>query len=92
MISDQLEELKEIHLQIADIVKTPLNGAFDNYDPHMTLLNSRLADVSVDVNELSAVNPALESAFTVALGRLDDVGQISEILFEQEASRPRYGM
>lgn len=84
LISDKLDLLKEMHLQVAEIIKKPLNGAYENYDPHMTLFNSCLEDVSIAINEHSATPTPLHAECVVALGKLDNVGQITEIIYESE--------
>ncbi len=79
LIPDKLEELQALHLKIAAIV-TPTNAAFDAYDPHLTLFNSKDHAACGLVNQAPNVNPALSCEFRIQLGRLDDVGQITEIL------------
>lgn len=89
LISDKLDILKEMHLQVAQIIKKPLNGAYENYDPHMTLFNSRLEDVSIAINDHIELPTSLHAECVVALGKLDNVGQITEIIYESE---PRFSL
>ncbi len=42
LIPDHLKDLLKIHLEVAQIIKTPLNAAFSDYDPHLTLFNRKL--------------------------------------------------
>lgn len=79
LLPDKLDELKKLHLQIATIV-TPTNSAFDDYDPHLTLFNSRDKAGCESINQAPQVNPVLSGTFEIKLGRLDDIGQITEIL------------
>lgn len=80
LIPNKLEQLKALHLQIAQIVK-PLNASFNDYDPHMTLFNSYDKERCNKLNESTCLSPALMGAFEIILGRLDAVGQITETLY-----------
>lgn len=91
LMPDNLEELKDLHLQIADIIKKPLNAAFENYDPHMTLFNSKNQEACSEFNQNPQVTP-LEDDFTVVLGVIDDVGQITEIIYSNEELSHSRGM
>ncbi len=90
LMPDNLDKLKELHLQVADIIKRPLNGAFDNYDPHMTLFNSKSDDACLEFNRNPRLIMPLEDDFTVALGIIDDVGQINEIIYSNESLSHTY--
>jgi hypothetical protein len=81
LIPDHIAQLTEIHLEMTKIIKNPLNAAFSDYDPHLTLFNSHAETVCVHFNHAPQVNPPLEDAFNIALGLIDDVGQITKILF-----------
>jgi len=81
LIPAHIERLTEIHLEIAKIIKIPLNAAFSEYDPHLTLFNSHAEELYAHLNNLPQVVPPLEEEFNVALGLIDEVGQLTEILF-----------
>jgi hypothetical protein len=81
LIPNHIVQLTEIHLEITKIIKEPLNAAFSDYDPHLTLFNSHAETACVHFNHAPQVNPPLEDAFNIALGLIDDAGQITEILF-----------
>lgn len=81
LIPDYMDRLNEIHLEIAKIIKTPLNAAFSEYDPHMTLFNSHAEKSCALLNYAPRLELPLEEEFGVALGLIDDVGQLTEILF-----------
>lgn len=76
LMPNHLNELKSIHLKIADIIKHPLNRAYEHYYPHLSLLNSK--EEAVD----TTLCPPIEEDFQVSLGRMDTAGQITQILFE----------
>ena len=80
LIPDHLETLKKWHLQVANIIQKPLNAAFDNYDPHMTLFNSKQNDVCSLFNQKSQLKQPLEDDFILSLGKIDRAGQIIEIV------------
>ncbi|OGV41310.1 MAG: hypothetical protein A3F46_03975 [Legionellales bacterium RIFCSPHIGHO2_12_FULL_42_9] len=80
LISDQLDQLKSLHLQVAQIVK-PINASFDDYDPHMTLFNSCNKEQSSKLNQSPQLKAALTGEFEIILGELDDVGQVVTILY-----------
>lgn len=79
--------VKEIDLEIAGLIKTPLNAAFADYDPYMALFNSLGEDPYDHLNQAPQVIPPLRDEFSIALGALDDVGQITEILFDKNNNR-----
>ncbi|CEG57404.1 2'-5' RNA ligase family protein [Legionella fallonii] len=80
LMPDHLDELTRIHLEIAAIIKKPLNAAFKDYDPHLTLFNSCNEKACELFNKSPQVLPPLNEQFVVALGLLDEVGQITKIL------------
>ena len=81
LMPDKLAELTAIHLKITAIVKNPLNAAFNDYDPHLTLLNCRDRLRCAQVNLASKVDPAFTDEFSLALGPIDDEGQLITILY-----------
>lgn len=82
LCNKQFNILKEVHYKIADIVK-PINAAFENYDPHMTLMNSIMDKKSCEtiIDQFPIVNPSLEDKFVLALGESDQCGQLINILY-----------
>jgi len=82
LIPDHLEQLKERHLQVAEIIQHPLNASFEQYDPHMTLFNSRATSACTKFNSQPQATPSISDDFTVALGFIDTVGQITELLYQ----------
>ena len=81
LIPDQRDQLRQLHLIVAEIIKEPLNRAFEHYDPHMTLFNSRAKVACAKLNQHSQIIPAMEDDFVLALGPTDDVGQVVSILY-----------
>ncbi len=81
LMPDKFDKLKEMHYAVASLVK-PTNAAFDQYDPHLTLVNT-LDSSSDKINESPRVNTRIQDQFIIALGRSDDVGQLTETLYYQ---------
>lgn len=81
LMSDDFEDLKDYHLAVAEIIKVPLNAAFEHFDPHMTLFNSEAESACAEFNQHPSVTPVIEDSFVVALGPVDNVGQITRILY-----------
>jgi hypothetical protein len=78
LIPEQIKFLTEIHLRIAAIVKQPLNRAFSEYDPHLTLLNSQIQPGMLEHED--PIEPSMMALFKLSLGLLDKAGQITMIL------------
>lgn len=81
LIPNHLDKLTALHRLIADIVKHPLNAAYAQYDPHMTLFNSRAKAQCAQFNQKSQLTPPLEGMFHIALGLTDQVGQLIELAY-----------
>ncbi len=81
LIPNHLDKLTARHMAIADIVKNPLNAAYAQYDPHMTLFNSRSKAQCAQFNQNPQLKPPLEGIFHIALGLTDQVGQITELVY-----------
>lgn len=85
LMPNKRDQLTQRHLLVADIIQQPLNAAFEYYDPHMTLFNSRAKAACAQLNQRSQITPALEDDFVLALGPIDDVGQLMSIHFKEDA-------
>lgn len=79
LISDNLDQLKNIHLNVASIVKKPLNASFYQYDPHLTLLNSYNEQACLAFN-YKLLNPLIDDFF-MSLGPIDKNGQLLKIAY-----------
>lgn len=82
LVPDHLEQLKERHLKIAEMIKRPLNAAFEQYDPHMTLFNSRALIACAEFNSQPQATASLSDNFTIALGFIDAIGQITQLIYQ----------
>lgn len=79
LLPDKIDILKKMHSEIASIIKTPLNKSFKEYDPHMTLINSKDPSYQKAIEKISYA--PLTDKFTIALGRSDEMGQLTEVLY-----------
>lgn len=74
------KDLTDMHLAVASIIKTPLNASFLQYEPHLTLFNA-FSDTACNLpNVEAAVVPPFEEDFVLALGLIDEVGQVVQVL------------
>lgn len=81
LLPDNIDALMKMHVIIADIVKQPVKP---NYDPHMTLINTKDSTYENLVNQLCERYFPIKDIFILALGRSDEIGQFTEILFSSE--------
>ena len=72
------EDLIKMHLQVAHIVKNPTNKSFKNYDPHITLMNTKNKKYPTWVKKLSETYIPFEDTFVLGLGKSDSMGQFLE--------------
>lgn len=80
LIPNHKDVLMEIHLQIANIIQKPLNAAFADYDPHLTLFSSYDIKGCEQLNHTPDLRPPLEDTFAIALGTIDRIGQVTRVL------------
>lgn len=81
LMPDKLDQLIKVHLMIAQIIKVPLNAAFSDYDPHLTLLNSCDERKCNSLNETPQLKDKLTDDFSIALGEMDEEGQLLHIVY-----------
>ena len=81
LIPNNLDILTKVHLTIVEIIENPLNASFFNYDPHLTLFNSYDIDGCQHFNYMDDIHSPLEDDFVIALGSMDRIGQVKNILF-----------
>ena len=81
LIPNNKDALMKIHLQIASIIQKPLNAAFSDYDPHLTLFNSYDIDGCIHFKHAPDLHSPVEDTFAIALGVIDHIGQVTHLLF-----------
>lgn len=78
LLPDNIDVLMKMHAIIADVVKQPVKA---NYDPHLTLINTKDSTYENLVNQLSERYSPIKDTFILALGRSDEIGQFTEVIF-----------
>lgn len=81
LLPDQNAALHKMHSKIAHMVGLPIKASFD---PHMTLISSKNKGYEKEVQKLSPLYHTIADTFVLCLGRSDDVGQLTEILYRHE--------
>jgi hypothetical protein len=78
LLPDNVELLMKMHADIAGIIEQPVKN---NYDPHMTLINTRNPSYEDLVHNLAKTYKPIRDTFVLALGVSDEIGQFVELLY-----------
>lgn len=81
LIPNNRDTLMSIHLQITNIIQKPLNAAFSDYDPHLTLFNSYDIEGCNHFKSTPDLQTPIKDTFAIALGIIDHIGQVTHVLF-----------
>lgn len=82
LLPNNTDALLDMHKKIVDIINQPVKKSFD---PHMTLINTKNKEYEVKVNEYSRSYQPIRDMFILKLGRCDDVGRFTEVIYTYEA-------
>ena len=82
LLPNNRDKLHEMHGLIAQVLNKPTKK---NFDPHMTLFNTKNKDCEKDVGAIKSFYKPISDVFVLSLGHSDDVGQLTKILFTHEA-------
>jgi 2'-5' RNA ligase len=77
LIPNEIRDLKLMHKNALKIIKEPKSLYDDDYDPHLTLLNSRDLQKNDDSYK---INFPLIAEFFIAITNRDEVGQAFKII------------
>ncbi len=77
LLPDNCDVLMQMHAVIAGIVNKPVKS---NYDPHLTLISTKDSMYENLVNKLSATYVPIQDVFVLALGRSDEIGQLTKVI------------
>lgn len=75
LLPEQREMLTKLHYLIANVIKLPLNRSYADYDPHLTLLNTK-NKVTPEISGLP-----ISDTFILSLGTCDNFGQFTSIIY-----------
>lgn len=82
LLPDACDTLITMHYIIGRLIRNPINKAFNDYEPHMTLINSiNPVDQQVVEEHVKFALP-IKDRFILTLGRSDSVGQYQDIIFQ----------
>ena len=80
LLPEHNEELLKLHHIVVSCVKNPHGRIGQNYDPHITLMNTIQRDHQNYLKRLSNYFIPFEDSFKIAIGRSDEPGQFIEII------------
>lgn len=89
LLPDNGETLNKMYSKVSKLVKNPIKKTFDYYDPHMTLINTLDEKFEDIVKKLSASYIPIKDTFVVALGKSDDIGQLTEVISRCEVQEKK---
>jgi 2'-5' RNA ligase len=81
LLPNNRENLFKMHALIAELLGKPIKS---NFDPHMTLFNTKNSDYKNDVELIKSTYKPISDTFVLSLGHSDDVGQLSKIICQYE--------
>lgn len=80
LLPNKIEFLHHMHHDIADILQLPVKK---NFDPHMTLLNTKNRECEHEAHLISQHYNVIEDTFILSLGKSDDIGQFTELIYSK---------
>lgn len=83
LLPNNNDKLHKMHDNIAQVLDMPIKK---NFDPHMTLFNSRNKDYEKHVDIIKSSYKLISDTFVLSLGNSDDVGQLTKIIFKYEVN------
>ena len=78
LLPNHCDTLMKIHSLISGAINKPIKN---NYDPHMTLISTKNKAYENLVNEFSKFYTPIQDTFVLSLGKSDDIGQFTELLY-----------
>ncbi len=78
LLPDNCDSLIKMHSLVANGINKPAKGS---YDPHMTLINTKNRNYEDLINKFSKTYTPIQDTFFLSLGKSDDVGQFTELLY-----------
>jgi 2'-5' RNA ligase len=81
LLPNNCENLHKLHGLIASALDKPIKK---NFDPHMTLINTKNKDYEKDVDTIKKSFKPISDAFVLSLGSSDALGQLTSVIFKCE--------
>lgn len=78
---NQLDTLQQIHSKIAGLMKEPLGKCFENFDAHLTLINTKDENFINKATAALTLSP-IQDQFILTLGKSDELGQYQEVIHQ----------
>lgn len=81
LLPNYSEKLIEMHQIVTNIVKKPSSKSYQEYDPHLTLINTKDKNYrQFSENVANSYHP-ISDTFSLSLGKSDDIGQFLKTVF-----------
>jgi 2'-5' RNA ligase len=77
LLPDKIDILHRMQRIASETIGVPLK---ENYDPHMTLLNTRDPECKKELERFAELYSVITDTFYLALGNSDEVGQFTNII------------
>lgn len=84
LLPDQGDKLAEMNRIVSDIIKNPASKSKSDYDPHMTLINTKNSEYKQLADKVEKSYTPISDKFILSLGKSDDIGQYTKMLYKCE--------
>ncbi|HLB41592.1 MAG TPA: 2'-5' RNA ligase family protein [Gammaproteobacteria bacterium] len=81
LLPNHCDNLIKMHSSVSNTINKPIKS---NYDPHMTLINTKNKEYENLVNEFSKSYIPIQDTFVLSLGESDDIGQFTKLLYSYQ--------
>lgn len=81
LLPNHIDTLHKMHAIIANITNQPIKHSFD---PHLTLTNTQNNHYQNEIDRLSPSLTPISDAFQLTLGKSDEIGQLTEIIYRRD--------
>jgi 2'-5' RNA ligase len=82
LLPKNTEILHKMHIFIANTIRLPLK---ENYDPHLTLLNTKVDHYQSELDNISNVFHPISDKFILTLGSSDLIGQFTNVIYQKNS-------
>jgi 2'-5' RNA ligase len=85
LLPDHCDKLAEMNRIVADAIKNPASKSKSDYDPHMTLINTKNSEYKQIAEKVEKSYTPISDRFILSLGKSDDIGQYTKLLYKCES-------